>query len=355
MQDAVLNAGLTNLAPEPGQRPSLEVRNLKVELGAHGGRFDVIRGIDLTVHPRETVCLVGESGCGKTITSLALLDQLPKVAKVTADRMDFEGIDLRKLSKRAFSDIRGDRMAMIFQDPMTSLNPVYTIGNQLVEVFTRHGKGTKKEGYERVEYLLERVGIKSPRERIKAYPHELSGGLRQRMVIAMALMCNPSLIIADEPTTALDVTVQAMTLGLLKDLQDEFGVSMVFITHDLGIVSRIADRVEVMYAGQIVESGTTEEIFTQPSHPYTQGLIDCIPIPGKTKRGSRLGSIPGVVPSLVGAQHGCSFRNRCPYSTALCAELAPPFRSSGSSHGYQCHFEPAERLPHEEEARTWLM
>jgi peptide/nickel transport system ATP-binding protein len=224
---------------------------------------------------------------------------------------------------------------MIFQEPMTSLNPAYTIGNQLTEVLRRHKRVSGAEARERAVYLLQTVGITAAESRLRQYPHQLSGGLRQRVMIAMALMCGPQLIIADEPTTALDVTIQAQILALLAALQREFRMGMILITHDLGIVARVAQRVAVMYAGEIVETGTVDEVFAAPLHPYTQGLLQCIPIPGKTPRGEHLGSIPGMVPSLMGDLRGCSFRERCPYAFAACAD-AVPLAELGPGRGCRC-------------------
>jgi peptide/nickel transport system ATP-binding protein len=241
------------------------------------------------------------------------------------------------------SDIRGNRMAMIFQDPMTSLNPAYSIGNQLEESLLRHRKVTRREARDRAVYLLEKVGITAAESRLGQYPHQLSGGLRQRVMIAMGLMCGPELIIADEPTTALDVTIQAQILLLLADLQKEFGMALILITHDLGVVARVADRVAVMYAGQIVEAGTAAEVFERPTHPYTRGLLDCIPIPGKTEPGAQLGSIPGIVPSLIGHQHGCSFRERCALAHEACAvPEVVPFLELGERRGYRCVLTPEQ-------------
>ncbi len=227
-------------------------------------------------------------------------------------------------------------MAMIFQDPMTSLNPVYTIGNQMEEIYVRHGKGNQKQARERAEYLLQKVGISAASSRLGQYPHQLSGGLRQRAMIAMTLMCDPTLIIADEPTTALDVTIQAQILHLLDDLQREYRMALILITHDLGVVARMADRVIVMYAGQVVETGTAEEIFAAPRHPYTRGLLDCIPIPGKTRPGAPLGSIPGIVPSLLGPIESCQFRNRCPQAFADCAKAPVPLRETAPGRADRC-------------------
>jgi len=220
-------------------------------------------------------------------------------------------------------------MAMIFQEPMTALNPAYTIGDQLTEHYRHHTGATSSQAQQRAIELLEKVGIASAAQRLGQYPHQLSGGLRQRVMIAMALMCGPALLIADEPSTALDVTIQAQILRLLADLQSELGIAMVLITHDLGVVARIADRVAVMYAGEIVEEGTAEDIFAHPQHPYTQGLMDCIPVPGRTIPGGKLGTIPGVVPSLIGEIIGCAFRDRCAQAQASCEHTIPVHRSPG--------------------------
>jgi peptide/nickel transport system ATP-binding protein len=228
-------------------------------------------------------------------------------------------------------------MAMIFQEPMSSLNPAYTIGNQLEEALLRHRDSSRREARDRAVYLLDRVGITAAESRLKQYPHQLSGGLRQRVMIAMALMCSPALILADEPTTALDVTIQAQILHLLAELQREFAMGLVLITHDLGIVARIATRVVVMYAGQVVETGPAEAIFRAPAHPYTRGLLDCIPVPGRTRRGERLGTIPGMVPSLIGETQGCAFAGRCPHVADVCRRSAVPLEASaGAQHLVRC-------------------
>jgi peptide/nickel transport system ATP-binding protein len=226
---------------------------------------------------------------------------------------------------------------MIFQEPMTSLNPAFTIGNQLMEMLLRHRKVRRTEARDRAIYLLEKVGITAADSRLNQYPHQLSGGLRQRVMIAMMLMCDPDLIIADEPTTALDVTIQAQILLLLAELQREFDMGVILITHDLGVVARVADRVAVMYAGEIVEEGTADEIFNNPTHPYTQGLLDCIPIPGKTERGAHLGAIPGIVPSLIGDVKGCSFSERCRYASDACTMDSFELKAiSAGTHRYRC-------------------
>ncbi|MEZ5726571.1 MAG: ABC transporter ATP-binding protein [Burkholderiaceae bacterium] len=277
-----------------------------------------VQGVSFHVDRGETLCIVGESGCGKSLTSLAIMDLLPRKAIRRASRLALGGANILGLRERRMADIRGNRMGMIFQEPMTSLNPAYTIGNQLMEALRRHRPVSQAEARDRAVYLLEKVGITAAASRLTQYPHQLSGGLRQRVMIAMTLMCGPDLIIADEPTTALDVTIQAQILLLLAELQREFQMGLILITHDLGVVARIADRVAVMYAGQIVEHGSAAQVFGAPSHPYTRGLLDCIPIPGKTPRGARLGAIPGMVPALVGELHGCRFADRCAQATDAC-------------------------------------
>src|SRR5690606_32519343 len=254
------------------REPLLEIRGLRVDIPVAGGILHAVRGIDLDVRRGETVCLVGESGCGKSLSALAVMDLLPVRAQRTAERLAFRGADLLAASGKRMNAIRGDRIAMVFQEPMTALNPCWTIGNQLVEVLLRHKGGSRAAARDRAVSLLERVGIPAAASRLGQYPHQLSGGLRQRVMIAMALMCGPDLLIADEPTTALDVTIQAQILLLLRDLQREFEMGLLLITHDLGIVARIADHVAVMYAGQIVETGSASALFGRPLHPYTQGL-----------------------------------------------------------------------------------
>lgn len=298
----------------------LDVKNLRVDLPTENGMLHAVRGIAFQVRRGEMLCLVGESGCGKSMTSLALMGLLPRKAVCTAERLHFDGIALQGLPEKQLNQLRGRRMAMIFQEPMTSLNPAYTLGNQLCEAMLEQPGVTRAEARERALYLLHRTGIDHAEDRLRQYPHQLSGGLRQRVMIAMSLMCSPDLIIADEPTTALDVTIQAQILRMLRELQREFGTAVVFITHDLGVVARIADRVIVMYAGQIVETTDVAQLFATPRHPYTRGLLDCIPVRGKTPPGSRLQAIPGVVPNLVGQLDGCTFRNRCALAERDCEQ-----------------------------------
>ncbi len=315
----------------------LEVDGLTVDIPVSAGMLHPVRDVSFSVPRGQTLCIVGESGCGKSLTSLAIMGLLPQKAILTARTLSFEGTELVGLSERRMGDLRGDRMAMIFQEPMTSLNPAYTIGNQLEEMLKRHRKASTREARERAVLLLEKVGITAAASRLSQYPHQLSGGLRQRVMIAMTLMCDPDLLIADEPTTALDVTIQAQILLLLADLQKEFNMGLILITHDLGIVARVADRVAVMYAGQIVESGGVKQIFDNPAHPYTRGLLECIPIPGKTPPGAHLGSIPGIVPSLVGDQRGCGFADRCSYMMAECVDNNVALRETmNAGHDYRC-------------------
>ncbi len=312
----------------------LEAEGLSVDIATPRGVLRAVRNVSFHVKRGETLCIVGESGCGKSITSLAVMSLLPAAAKRRAARLSLLGEDLLRAPPKRVNALRGERMAMIFQEPMTALNPAYTIGDQLMESYLHHRGGGQPAARDRAIELLGKVGIASAAERLGQYPHQLSGGLRQRVMIAMALMCGPELLIADEPTTALDVTIQAQILRLLADLQKELGIAIVLITHDLGIVARIAHRVAVMYAGEIVEEGTAERVFALPRHPYTRGLMSCIPVPGRTERGGRLGTIAGVVPHLVGDIRGCGFRDRCAYARPECA-AGVPLRSVGE-HRWLC-------------------
>ena len=309
----------------------LDVSDLRVTFGSTAA----VRGASLTVQKGETHCLVGESGCGKSVTALAVMGLLARGAKREATTLRFAGEDIRHYGERAMSRLRGDRMAMIFQEPMTSLNPAYTVGSQMTEVLRRHRGTPRAQAVDRAAELLGRVGITAPGLRLGQYPHQLSGGLRQRVMIAMALMCDPELLIADEPTTALDVTVQAQILRLLAGLQKDLGLGILLITHDLGIVARIADRVSVMYAGEVVESAPTAELFAAPQHPYTRGLLTCVPVPGKIRREEPLGSIPGMVPRIPPGFGGCAFRDRCEQVLPECAG-AIPRRAVSVAHNVLC-------------------
>ena len=322
----------------------LDVQNLTIDLSTAAGTLHAIRDVSFTLNAGQTVSLVGESGCGKSLTALAIMNLLPKTATRTATRLRFNETDLSRTSERRMADIRGNQLSMIFQEPMTSLNPCYTIGNQLEEALLRHRRASRREARDRAVFLLDKVGISAAQNRLRQYPHQLSGGLRQRVMIAMGLMCSPALIIADEPTTALDVTIQAQILGLLHSLQQEFHMGLLMITHDLGVVARMADRVEVMYCGQVVEEGTVSEIFDKPLHPYTQGLLDCIPVPGKTRHGEHLGSIPGMVPTPIGAMRGCTFRNRCPFAFEACALAEVGFQHLSDHRAFRCLLSPEQSL-----------
>ena len=274
----------------------LNVENLTVDIPLATGVLHAVDDVSLHVDRGETLCIVGESGCGKSLTSVAIMDLVQKKAIRQLSALELGGESILEYSEREMSDVRGDKMGMIFQEPMTSLNPSFTIGNQMIETLHRHKNISGVSARDLAIKMLEKVGITAAEQRLGQYPHQLSGGLRQRVMIAMTLLCEPELIIADEPTTALDVTIQAQILLLLKELQTEFDMGLVLITHDLGVVARIATRVAVMYAGQIVEEGTAQQIFENPLHPYTQGRMRCIPVRCKTKRGVPLGSIPGMVP-----------------------------------------------------------
>ncbi|QPM92268.1 ABC transporter ATP-binding protein [Pseudooceanicola algae] len=319
----------------------LNVEDLCIDIAHPRGTLHAVRGVSFHVEKGETLCIVGESGCGKSLTSHALLGLSPKVAKVEAAELSFDGTDLRRLKERQWRGLRGLRMSMIFQDPMTSLNPSFTIGALLQEVYLRHHKASRAEARAHAEEMLRKVGIANAGERLNQYPHQLSGGLRQRVMIAMGLICGPDLLIADEPTTALDVNIQLQILRLLQELKQDMGLGILFVTHDLGLVARFADRVAVMYAGRVVETAPVQQLFERPCHPYTRALINCIPVPGRTLPGARLGAIPGVVPSLVGPQSGCAFRDRCTHATPLCSTRLQRRRDS-AEHVYECHFTPEE-------------
>jgi peptide/nickel transport system ATP-binding protein len=314
----------------------LDVAGLRVRFG---GGTEAVRGVSLRIARGETHCVVGESGCGKSVSALAIMGLLARGATRTAEHMRFDGQDMLGLSQSGLQSLRGARMAMIFQEPMTSLNPAYTVGSQMAEVLTRHRRASKQQGLDRAAALLAKVGISNPGLRLAQYPHQLSGGLRQRVMIAMALMCDPELLIADEPTTALDVTVQAQILRLLQSLQRELGLAILLITHDLGVVARVAHQVSVMYAGEVVESAGVADLFAAPRHPYTKGLLGCVPIPGKIRHGDKLGSIPGTVPRMTAGFQGCAFRDRCEHAIASCG-FEVPQRDDGAGHRHLCRLTP---------------
>ncbi|RJQ70962.1 MAG: ABC transporter ATP-binding protein [Desulfobacteraceae bacterium] len=313
----------------------LSVDDLRIHFHGEGPVSLAVDGIDVTVGPRETVCIVGESGCGKTITALAIMGLLPQPpAQIAGGRIFFKGQSLLDKSEGELRKLRGREIAMIFQEPMTSLNPVFTIADQISEAILAHEDISESEALQRTTQLLQDVGIPDPEKRRNAYPHQLSGGQRQRAMIAMALACGPDLIIADEPTTALDVTVQAQILNLLRDLQRKRHMAIQYITHDLGVVSAIADRVYVMYAGLIAEEGTTAHIFQSPRHPYTRALLESLP--SREKRGQRLYSIPGNVPHPAYKPQGCPFHPRCKYRQAKCPQFFPTLCDYGEGHRARC-------------------
>ena len=320
--------------------PLLVVEDLALRFG--GGPSNVVDGVSFDVAAGETLCIVGESGCGKSVTSLALMGLLPMPpAEIVRGRALFEGRDLLALSRREIGRLRGDRMAMIFQEPMTSLNPVYTVGEQIAEIVRRHRPVGRAEARARALEMLERVKVPAAKRRLDDYPHQMSGGMRQRVMIAMALANDPRLLIADEPTTALDVTIQAQILDLMRELQQETGTALILITHDLGVVAEVADKVAVMYAGRIVETGPVAAIFDDPQHPYTLGLISSVPSLGE--RGGRLATIPGMVPTVERMPAGCRFAPRCPFADAGCRAELPPLTQIAEGHSAACRYAPLER------------
>ena len=313
----------------------LDVKNLRVEFGSDASPFTAVDGLDLRIEPGEVVGIVGESGSGKSVTSLALMGLIDYPGRIKADRMVFDGRDLLTLSERERRGMLGKDMAMIFQDPMTSLNPSLTVAYQLMETLRVHEGGSKRELRARALSLLKQVDIPDAERRLDAYPHQLSGGMSQRVMVAMAIACNPRLLIADEPTTALDVTVQAQMLDLLLHLQRERGMALMLITHDLSVVAQTAQRVVVMYAGQVVETGRVPEIFYAPRHPYTQALLAALP---EHNIGcARLQTIPGVVPGQVDRPEGCLLNPRCPYAVERCRLERPRLNGKPGAQS-RCHF-----------------
>ena len=324
--------------------PYVIVDELTIDIRTANGVLHAVSNVSFELQQGEVLCIVGESGSGKSMTALGLMGLLPVMATRKAKRLVVEERNLLAMSPLEKSDFLGNRMAMIFQEPMTSLNPCFTIGNQMVETIRRHRNISAHDALTQASKWLEKVGIPSSAGRLDQYPHQLSGGLRQRVMIAMMLMCEPKLIIADEPTTALDVTVQAQILLLLSALQRELGLTMIFITHDLGVVSRIADRVAVMYAGQFVEYGATREVLKNAQHPYTRGLLKCLPVSGRSARGAHLGTIPGSVPSLTGDMSGCGFANRCEFVAPDCLTSTVPLADRVNEHRVRCLFRPEELI-----------
>jgi peptide/nickel transport system ATP-binding protein/oligopeptide transport system ATP-binding protein len=318
--------------------PLIEVEDLQTSfIVGEGQVVRAVDGVSFVVNAGETLAIVGESGSGKSVTSLSIMRLLPKkIGQISRGAIRLRGRDLVNLTDREMRAIRGNDIGMIFQEPMTSLNPVHTIGTQIAEVVIQHTKVSKREAHKRAIEMLEVVGIPEPVRRADQYPHEMSGGMRQRAMIAMALACEPSVLIADEPTTALDVTIQAQILDLMRTLQEKLGMAIVFITHDLGVVSEMAKRVVVMYAGQVVETGTVEEIFTKPLMPYTSGLMQSIPRMDPDGAKTRLKTIPGYVPLLTKLPSGCRFRTRCAFAEERCAAAEPPLEVLDSGRSVRC-------------------
>ncbi len=312
----------------------LEIQGLTTQFFTRTHVINAVVNLSLNLQKGRVLGLVGESGCGKTVTALSILNLVPYPGKITSGKILFEGTDLLALPAEELRAIRGARISMIFQEPMTALNPVFTVGNQIAEVLTTHQQMTKKEALGRAVELLRSVGIPSPEKRVDEYPHQLSGGMRQRIMIAMAIACKPSLILADEPTTALDVTIQAHILELLGTIQAEMGMAMILVTHDLGLIAERAHEVAVMYAGRIVEQAETKELFANPQHPYTRGLMASIPKPGEDAR-KRLRTIPGTVPRLSDLPKACTFLPRCDIKTGKC-ETEPALVEVKPGHLVRC-------------------
>ncbi|MEK6600787.1 MAG: ABC transporter ATP-binding protein [Candidatus Binatota bacterium] len=316
----------------------IRIRNLQSSFFTPDGEVRAVDGVSFEIEEGKTLGLVGESGCGKSVTALSILRLVPSPpGRVVGGEIFYRGRDLLKLKGEAMRKIRGNEISMIFQEPMTSLNPVFTIGNQIGEAIRLHQGLGKKETREKTIEMLQLVKIADPGSRIDDYPHQLSGGMRQRVMIAMALSCNPSLLIADEPTTALDVTIQAQILELMKELQEKLGMSLLLITHDLGVVAEQADEVAIMYAGKVVERAKAKAIFDRPLHPYTVGLLNSLPgVAGNKKK--RLIAIPGMVPSPLELPSGCRFRDRCPKAAGICAEGEPELVEKERDHWVSCYF-----------------
>ncbi len=313
----------------------VSIENLHVRFRTYAGQVHAVNGVNLDIRRGEVFGLVGETGCGKTMTGLSLLRLVPPPGEIVAGRITFDGQDILSLNDQEMRDIRGARIAMIFQDPAASLNPVFTVGEQIELVIRQHQPVTRRVARQRTLEMLEAVGLPDPTQIVRAYPHELSGGMQQRVMIALALASNASLLIADEPTTALDVTIQAQILTLLTQLKESRGISILLVTHNMGVVAETCDRVAVLYVGHVVEKGRTRDIFKEMKHPYTQGLLAAIPRPGS--HGKSLQAISGAVPSGLVVFPGCSFEPRCSFSREVCRQTPPPLVSVGREHYVACH------------------
>ena len=314
----------------------LEVKDLRTFFFTDRGTIPSVDGVSFSLPEGETLCIVGESGCGKSVTSLSIMRLVEEPGRIMGGEIRFQGKDLLSIAEREMQSIRGGSISMIFQDPMSSLNPSYTVGYQIKEALRLHQDLSKTELHAKAIEALKLVAVPLPEERLKAYPFKLSGGLRQRVMIAMAMACRPRLLIADEPTTALDVTIQAQVLALMNELKEKRKTSILFITHDLGVVAEMADHVAVMYAGKIVEQGKVADVLGNPLHPYTEGLLKSLPAHNRGKRKSSLHSIPGNVPSPDNLPPGCAFRPRCPYAQEICAKEKPPLEETRPGHWSAC-------------------
>jgi peptide/nickel transport system ATP-binding protein len=322
----------------------LEVENLQTHFRTPDGINRAVDGVSFHVEAGETLAIVGESGCGKSVTAMSILRLIPEPPGKIAGAVRLNGRNLLDLSDREMRQIRGNDISMIFQEPMTSLNPVLNVGRQIGETLRLHQGLSKQQAEDKAVEMLNLVGIPEAQRRVREYPHQLSGGMRQRVMIAIALACNPKLLIADEPTTALDVTIQAQILDLMRDLKHRVGAAIVLITHDLGVVAEVAERVVVMYAGKKVEEAAVGPLFRNPRHPYTQGLLGSVPKLGSSLTGveTRLAEIPGLVPSLKAKIPGCVFASRCPHATELCTKVAPALEQKATGHVAACHYAPRE-------------
>ena len=317
------------------QEALVEVKNLKTYFYTEEGVVKAVDGVDFEIYPGETLGVVGESGCGKSVTSLSIMRLVESPpGRIEAGEINFDSRDLTKIPEKEMRKIRGNDISMIFQEPMTSLNPVYTVGDQIMEAIILHKKVDKKEARRQAIDMLQKVGIPLPEQRVDEYPHQLSGGMRQRVMIAMALSCDPQLLIADEPTTALDVTIQAQILELMNSLKESYGMAIMMITHDLGVIAEVSDRVAVMYAGKVVEYTDVDTLFDDPKHPYTWGLMNSIPKLDKDV--DRLEAIPGSVPSPLNFPEGCKFNTRCPLAEGKCFEEEPPLEDTDGEHMVRC-------------------
>ncbi len=324
--------------PEARHIPLLEVQNLKTYFFTELGLAKAVDGVSFAVQAGETLGIVGESGSGKTMTAYSILQIVPRPGQIVGGSIRFQGEELLSKSEAEMNQIRGRRIAMIFQNPAFSLNPVYTIGQQLGELLQQHEGLSKKAAQERVMYLLNLVGINAPQTRVKQYPHELSGGMKQRVAIARALLCKPALVLADEPTTNLDVTIQAQILDLMQELKEQFGMSIILVTHDMGVVAQMADRITVMYSGKVCEVGDVHTIFENPQHPYTEALLEAMPRVDSSQhaRISKLPVIPGTIPHLISPPTGCRFHPRCRYATEECQRKEPALNKITARHYAAC-------------------